>query len=369
MSAQPDVCIRGAGIVGRVLALLLARERLRVALVAPAANAGADVRAFALNAASRRLLQDLRCWPDPHEATPVLHMQVMGQRQGQARLDAAAQEEALNWIVDVPALERKLAKAARFAPDVEEIAAPVPAPLTVVCAGRASVELGVAWESAPYPQQAIAARFDGELPHGQTAFQWFTPEGETLTLLPLGGPQGRQVAAIRVVPRERAPHLMALPDHAFAAELHQISGGALGALALASQRVGWPLQVGQANRWVGRVPGREDESFALAGDAAHAMHPLGGQGLNLGLGDACELARLLAERPAWRAPGDLRLLRAYERARRARWAAMKLLTDGLQQWLARTEAPLALLRNWGLAAFDRCEPLKARAAGLAAGRF
>ena len=373
MSPQPDVCIRGAGIVGRVLALLLARERLRVALVGGPAATEADVRAYALNAASRQLLQELRCWPDPHEATPVLRMQVAGDRQGQTHFDAAAQSvPALGWIVDVPVLERKLAEAARFAPGIEEIAAPVPAPLTVVCEGRASAtraELGVAWQSAPYTQQAMAARLDCELPHGQTAFQWFTPEGEIVALLPLGGPQGRQVALVWSARRERVPHLMALQADAFTAELHALSGGALGALTLTGPRACWPLQVGQASRWVGRMPGRGDESFALAGDAAHAMHPLAGQGLNLGLGDTAELARLLAQRPAWRAPGDLRLLRAYERARRARWARMKLLTDGLQQFFVRTEAPLALLRNWGLAAFDRCAPLKARAAGLAVGEF
>jgi 2-polyprenyl-6-methoxyphenol hydroxylase-like FAD-dependent oxidoreductase len=375
MSAQPDVCIRGAGIVGRALALLLARERLRVALVVGSpATAEADVRAYALNAPSRRLLQELRCWPDESDATPVLHMQVAGDRQGQTCFDAAAQKQtqALSWIVDVPALERKLAEAARFAPGIDEVAAPVPAPLTVVCEGRASATRaawGVDWQSAPYSQHAIATRLDCERPHGQTAFQWFTPEGEILALLPLGGPQGRQAAVVWSVQRERAPHLLEMQADAFAADLHHVSGGALGALTLASRRACWPLQVGQASRWVGRVPGRADASFALAGDAAHAMHPLAGQGLNAGLGDTAELARLLAQRPAWRAAGDLRLLRAYERARRARWTRMKLLTDGLQQCFVRTEAPLALLRNWGLAAFDRCAPLKMRAVGLATGEF
>ena len=378
MTAQPDVCIRGAGIVGRTLALLLAREKLQVALVAggqprPAADdAGhGDVRAYALSPASRQLLQALRCWPAEADATPVLEMQVFGDQQGQVRFSAATQKvEALNWIVDVPALERLLAEAARFAPGIEEVAEPVPAPLTVVCEGRASrtrAELGVEFDITPYPQQAIATRLECELPHGQVARQWFTPAGEILAFLPLGGPQGRQVAVVWSVRRERVAGLMALDDAAFAAELHQASHAALGALALASPRASWPLQLAEASRWAGPMPGRPGADFALAGDAAHAMHPLAGQGLNVGLGDAAELARLLAAREAWRSPADLKLLRAWERARRAEWARMKLATDGLQQLFGRPEAPLALLRNWGLSAFDRSGPLKSRIIGLAMG--
>ena len=378
MTAQPDVCIRGAGIVGRALALLLAREKLQVALVAggqprPVADdAGhGDVRAYALSPASRQLLQALRCWPAEADATPVLEMQVFGDQQGQVRFSAATQKvEALNWIVDVPALERLLAEAARFAPGIEEVAEPVPAPLTVVCEGRASrtrAELGVEFDITPYPQQAIATRLECELPHGQVARQWFTPAGEILAFLPLGGPQGRQVAVVWSVRRERVAGLMALDDAAFAAELHQASHAALGALALASPRASWPLQLAEASRWAGPMPGRPGAAFALAGDAAHAMHPLAGQGLNVGLGDAAELARLLAAREAWRSPADLKLLRAWERARRADWSRMKLATDGLQQLFGRPEAPLALLRNWGLSAFDRSGPLKSRIIGLAMG--
>ncbi|WP_298437863.1 FAD-dependent monooxygenase [Ottowia sp.] len=378
MTAQPDVCIRGAGIVGRTLALLLAREKLQVALVVggpprPAADdAGhGDVRAYALSPASRQLLQALRCWPAEADATPVLEMQVFGDQQGQVRFSAAMQKvEALNWIVDVPALERLLAEAARFAPGIEEVAEPVPAPLTVVCEGRASrtrAELGVEFDITPYPQQAIATRLECELPHGQVARQWFTPAGEILAFLPLGGPQGRQVAVVWSVRRERVAGLMALDDAAFAAELHQASHAALGALALASPRASWPLQLAEASRWAGPMPGRPGAAFALAGDAAHAMHPLAGQGLNVGLGDATELARLLAAREAWRSPADLKLLRAWERARRTEWARMKLATDGLQQLFGRPEAPLALLRNWGLSAFDRSGPLKSRIIGLAMG--
>ncbi|MBP9954833.1 MAG: ubiquinone biosynthesis protein UbiH, partial [Ottowia sp.] len=142
MPASHDVCIRGAGIVGRSLALLLARERLRVALVAPPpadAPRPADVRAYALSPAARTLLESLRCWPDERAATPVLDMQVFGDQGSQVRFSAAEQGvPALNWIVDVPALEQRLAEAVRYQSGIELLDAPVAAPLTVVCEGRAS---------------------------------------------------------------------------------------------------------------------------------------------------------------------------------------------------------------------------------------
>ena len=150
MTLAPDVCIRGAGIVGGTLALLLARDRLRVGLVRGNASAGgatSDVRAYALNAASRELLQKLRAWPDEQHATPVLGMEVHGDEGGHVRFDAQAQGvAALAWIVDVQALQERLDDALRYQPLVEWLDAPVPARLTAVCEGKASstrAEFGV----------------------------------------------------------------------------------------------------------------------------------------------------------------------------------------------------------------------------------
>ena len=112
-------------------------------------------------------------------------------------------------------------------------------------------------------------------------------------------------------------------------------------LTLASERAAWPLQLAQADRWCG--PG-----WVLAGDAAHTVHPLAGQGLNLGLADAKELARVLHEREYWRSVGDAKLLRRYERSRKADVLAMGAATDGLQQLFAQQAEPWASLRNWGM---------------------
>jgi 2-polyprenyl-6-methoxyphenol hydroxylase-like FAD-dependent oxidoreductase len=126
---------------------------------------------------------------------------------------------------------------------------------------------------------------------------------------------------------------------------------ALGDMALMGQPAGWPLELSRAKRWV--QPG-----VALAGDAAHAMHPLAGQGLNVGLGDVAELARVLHEREYWRELGDLKLLRRYERARQADFAAMAWVTDGLFGLFGHDDSRLQALRRWGLRRFDRLTPLK-----------
>jgi len=360
-SRRADVVIRGAGVVGQALALLLAQERLRVALVAPPGLPRPDdVRAYALNTASRDLLQSLRAWPDdvPGAVTPVRAMQVQGDADGALRFDAAELgTDALTWIVDVPALERRLADAIGFAAGVERVAEAPAARLTVICEGRHSSTreaLGIEHDVRPYPHKAIAARLRAAEPHGGVARQWFT-EGEVMALLPLGGSEGHEVALVWSLPTERTQEWLRAEPAAFAEAVQARSQHALGALALLGSPQAWPLQLSRARRWIAQGDGG---TVVLAGDAAHAVHPLAGQGLNLGLADAAELARVLHAREYWRELDDPKLLRRYERARAADLQAMAWVTDGLFSLFGLTDPRVQLLRNRGLSGFDRSGPLK-----------
>lgn len=367
MTRPFDICIRGAGIVGRTLALHLAGKQLRVALVAPGAAAqrtqapeaqAADVRAYALSLPSRQLLEAVRCWPDAQHATPVLSMQVHSDDGAQVVFDAAQTgAEALNWIVDVPALEARLADAVRFQPLIEVFDTLQPAALTVVCEGKASQsreEWGVQWDVTPYGQWALAARVCCVQPHGQVARQWFN-HGEILAFLPMGGPDGNLCAVVWSVSAERAQALQAASEEDFCRELELASHGALGTALLTSARKVWPLQQALARRWSGVSA---QGAWVLAGDAAHTVHPLAGQGLNMGLADVAELVAVVTGRAYWRSVGDPKLLRQYERARKAEFAVMGQANDVLQQLFTNRHPAVQALRHWGMGRFEASGPIK-----------
>jgi len=370
MAKTFDICIRGAGIVGRCLALHLAAKRLRVALLAhdaPPDAAHSDVRAYALSPASRALLEAVRCWPDETHATPVTRMQVQSDAEAPVLFDAAAQgAAALNWIVDVPVLEGLLKEAVRFQPLIEMVTHPVKAELTVVCEGRASktrAEFGVEFDAKPYQQWALAARVECALPHAQVARQWFDG-GDILALLPLGGPEGNTCALVWSLVPQRAQELQAAEPQDFCQQLLAASQGALGNCTLTSERKVWPLQAAQAKRWVGTTQGA---SWLLAGDAAHNVHPLAGQGLNLGLGDVAELVHILDHRAYWRSVGDPKLLRRYERARKADFAVVGGSGDALQQIFQHQHPAWQTLRRMGMRGFENSGQLKHWVAGRAMG--
>ena len=363
MAQNLDVCIRGGGMVGRSLALLLAAQQLRVGLVAPPPHS-ADVRAYSLNAASRQMLQGLGAWPDAAHATPVMDMRVWGDEGGFVHFPAPS-AEGLTWIVDVPELERLLAQRVQAEPRITLLEAPAAAALTVICEGRASSTrqaLGIDFEVLPYHQHALACRVRTAQPHRQQALQWFsaTPHGtDIVALLPLEGPEGSVSAVIWSTSPEHARSLQTRDEAAFNTALQEATHHHLGELSCVSARAVWPLQLQRAHTWCGEfAPG---QAWVLAGDAAHGIHPLAGQGLNLGLADVAELARVLARTAAndqWRALNDRHLLRRYERARKADMQATWLACDGLQRLFSHPNASVQSLRNWGLSAFDRCGPVK-----------
>ena len=363
---EVQVQVRGAGIVGQSLALALARLGLRVALQTPLPRPGAaprsvvrsDVRAYALSAASVALLRGLKVWDSlpPGARTAVHDMQVRGDARGSLIEFSAWQQRVgeLAWITDAALLERELATALRFAANVTLVHDDVPAALTALCDGRDSASrqaLGVQVTGHDYAQTAIAARLTSSRPHAGVARQWFQSDG-VLALLPFDSPDpGASYALVWSLPTPRARALMALEAGAFEQALREAGADEAGELVLASDRAAWPLALARAQAWCG--PG-----WVLLGDAAHQVHPLAGQGLNLGLADVATLARVIAQREPWRGLGDERLLRRYVRERAAPTWAMAQVTDTLAGLFSHP-APLAReLRNRGLTLVNHLAPVK-----------
>jgi 2-polyprenyl-6-methoxyphenol hydroxylase-like FAD-dependent oxidoreductase len=360
-----DVCVRGGGAVGCSLALALARHGFEVALVERAAAAAplvgaADVRAYALGPAAVALLQALRVWDGlpPDALTPVQEMRIAGDAAGYLEFSAWQQcVSALAWIVDAAALERTLADALRFAPKVTRVQAPVPAALQAVCEGRDSAtraELGIEFERHAYGQAALAARLASDRPHQGVARQWFRSP-DVLALLPFDRPEpGHSFGLVWSLPEAQAGHWLRAGADEFEAALNEATQGAAGRLRLASERASWPLALGRALRWCG--PG-----WVLVGDAAHVVHPLAGQGLNLGLADVAALVEtltLVRRTAPWRPLGDERALRRYARDRFAPTLGMGLVTDGLLQLFSQPAAPVRELRNRGLTLVNHVPWLK-----------
>jgi 2-polyprenyl-6-methoxyphenol hydroxylase-like FAD-dependent oxidoreductase len=355
-----DVYVRGSGVVAYSLALALARLGLQVALQADKLRdePTTDVRAYALNAGSVELLQKLKVWDAlPTQArTPVHDIRVTGD-SGHGAIEFSAWEQRvgeLAWIVDTAVLERELACAVRFAPHITRVREEPPAALVAVAEGKASAAreaLGVAFHRQPYGHRAIAARLVASRPHGHTARQWFRSP-DVLALLPFDTPTpGSSYALVWSMPDAQAQQLVAMEDRDFERMLFEATGGEAGEFTLASPRAAWPLTLARAERLCGA-------GWVLLGDAAHLVHPLAGQGLNLGLADVASLAKVLAAREPWRSLGDEKLLRRYERERFVPTWAMGQLTDGLLQLFSHPAPAARELRNRGLTLVNHLAPVK-----------
>jgi ubiquinone biosynthesis UbiH/UbiF/VisC/COQ6 family hydroxylase len=208
-------------------------------------------------------------------------------------------------------------------------------------------QAGIAVRVHDYDQIGVVANFECARAHDGTAFQWFRADG-VLALLPLAGDRTSMVWSTGT---SHARELMALDADALCRLVEEASGRALGALRLITPAAGFPLRRQRVERLV-------EPRAALVGDAAHIVHPLAGQGLNLGLRDVRELAGVLASRSPVSDCGDYGLLRRYERARKEDILALEMTTDGLQKLFSSTAVWLAGLRNLGLTLVNAQAPLK-----------
>lgn len=379
-----DVAVIGAGVVGLAAALGCAQAGLEVALVGtspppfrPSAAAPFDERIYALSPASVELLSRLKAWPqvDAARVQPVARMRVFGDAGAELDFDAyGAAVERLATIVEESELVRVLAAACAYAGGLQRFESPfvaltraegaasvtladgttLQAKLVIGADGANSAVRAAAAISAhehAYGQTAVVANFAAERAHDATAYQWFTAEG-VVALLPLPDWGGRPaVSLVWSSPTDLAQRLLAAAPAALAERVTTRTGAQLGALEPLSAARGFPLRRLTAAHLVA-------PRVALVGDAAHVVHPLAGQGLNLGLGDVSELLRVLGEREAFRDAGDTVLLRRYERVRAEPIALMRFTTDGLAK-LFGIDDPLARrVRNTGLELVNRLPPLK-----------
>ena len=375
-----DVVVVGSGLVGASFALALEAAGLNLALIEaqPQPGAGAadwDSRVYAISPGSAAFLERCGAWQalDLTRVSRVEAMRVFGD-DGRSELDFSAYDTGLRelaFIVENRELQRVLWAALQRA---QHVAVMAPAACTALTFEDQAVQLtlgdgralrprlivgadgadswvraqtAIAIETRPYQQTAVVANFTVTRPHRGTAHQWFRHDG-VLALLPL---PGDRVSMVWSTGEEDAARLLALPSEELIAQVAAASRGALGDLQLITPAAAFPLRLQRVRQLV--LP-----RLALVGDAAHNVHPLAGQGVNLGFRDARELAQVLRERDSQTDCGDYRLLRRYERARREDIVAMQFATDSLQRLFNNEIGWLASLRNCGLRLVNRQAQLK-----------
>jgi 2-octaprenyl-6-methoxyphenol hydroxylase len=368
--ADYDVLIAGGGPVGASLALALHGAGLVVGLLEPRAPraAQADPRPVALSHGSRLILERLGVWEQLAPATPIRRIHV-SQRGGFGRveLDAAeARLPALGYVVDYGRLAVTLETALEAAGGCHVIRAAVTGTHADANAAYAQFDAGRGPEQATthllavadggalasarvqirdYRQAAVTARVTCGTPHQNVAYERFTPEGP-LALLPLGG----MLALVWTTTPDSAQQLCALPEAGFLKRLQCAFGSRLGAFSSASARAWFPLALKTTERIT------EPRTVAL-GNAAQTLHPVAGQGFNLGLRDAWELAEVV------RSGGQDEIgaagpIRTYRERRRLDRGGSIWFTDALVRLFSNDIAPLRLARGLGLAALGAVPPAR-----------
>lgn len=373
-----DIVIIGGGLVGASLATALKSNGLSIALVegqaAAASSEGWDSRIYAISPGNAGFLAECGAWQqlDMGRVQPVSEMRVFGDTG--AELDFSAYQigaPELNFILESRLLQHALGQQLQqqdnltlFQParcaslewqndyavlQLDE-GRELRAKLIVGADGRDSwvrQQAGIRAVPVPYQQDGVVANFIAEKPHRGTAFQWFQPDG-ILALLPL--PQ-QMVSMVWSVAPEKSAALLALTPDELCAQVAAASQHMLGKLQLVTPPAAFPLRIL-------RLPHIIAPRLALIGDAAHNVHPLAGQGVNLGFRDARELVHVLHNRGAQNDCGDIHLLRRYERARREDIVSMQLTTDTLKQLFNNNNPLLRNLRNIGLSLTNQLVPLK-----------
>jgi|SRR4051812_28218955 2-octaprenylphenol hydroxylase len=374
-----DVAIVGGGAVGASVACALAPTSLSVALIEPRRPAplpvnGFDQRVYALNRHSRQFLERCGIWPhlSVDRIAPVREMSVFGDqasqidfsayRNGVPELAAIVEDtnlqQALHCALSNQANLTVLAGlACRSAAWDEQKATlslsdgqQIEARLLVAADGADSAlrsAAGVSVRVHEYGQTAVVANFRAGQPHRDTAYQWFFDAG-VLALLPL---PANHVSMVWSVPNAQATALLSASPDQLAQKVEQASNSVVGTLQPVSVPAGFALRRMQAARLIA-------PRLALVGDTAHNVHPLAGQGLNLGFGDAESLATVLANRGMQSDAGAYALLRQFERSRREDHLALEAVTDGLQLLFASNVPGMKRLRNAGLRMANRLAPLK-----------